>query len=414
MGNIPAVLNDPEAERVCESANLLEGNMKPLWKCYRQIDKRKKHQFSIDEFMGWLGVKRSIFYDKIFNIVGLDLDTCERDGINWPKFVVFTVTYCAFGPTEILKFIFFLYDKEKNGCIERLELQDMIREIHSNEMSSTEELALEMFQNTGLENHEKVQFSELVALNKNFPRVLYPAFVLQNTLASRSMGISWWENKRAELVGRKNNRQTAGMTMCDDALMNMNKIRRLNMKKRIGRKRTNGYYFFGGMKVPQNRISRTKDTTIVSTDYNTIKQLLKRNAEKEAAKTAKSKKQAARLEEQKEGDSRQERSRNRRRRRSSMAQEGAPEFSHLAEEDGPEEGQMTVGSPTNDALGGSSSGKRRRRRRSSVTGGTDSPSKPASLTKVHPGLEDGGDAVQAISLHSPGKRDLGSSELQEV
>jgi hypothetical protein len=97
-----------------------------------------------------------------------------------------------------------------------------------------------------------------------------------------------------------------------------------------------------------------------------------------------------------------------------MAQEGAPEFSHLTEEDGPEEGQMTVGSPTNDASGGSSSGKRRRRRRSTVAGGTGSPSKPASLTKVHPGLEDGGDAVQAISLHSPGKRDLGSSELQEV
>jgi Ca2+-binding EF-hand superfamily protein len=408
MGNKPAVITDVDAQRVCNSAGLVEANIKHLWKCFRQIDKRRNHKFSIDDFMVWLGIKRSIFYDKLFEIVGLDLDTCEREGIDWPKFVVFCVTYCAFGPTEILKFIFFLYDKEKNGCIDRLELQDMIREIHSDEMSSTEELALEMFQNTGLADSEKVQFKELVELNKNFPRVLYPAFVLQNTLASRSMGIAWWDNKRVELVSKRARKQAAGMSLCDKALENMERIRKQNIKKAIGRKRLLAFLWFGGKQTPERRLPRDGKSCIVMTDIRLVKQMIKKDAD---AANAKSKGQVERLAAQGEADTRKERSKHRRRRRSSLALEGADEFSHLVPEDGPDESAI-VGEPQAQDTG-SASGKKRRRRRSQDTQDGSSPSKPVNLSKVHPGVQSS-DAVQAISIPSPGKNGGGAGTLQEV
>ena len=45
-----------------------------------------------------------------------DVDTSA--GLDFAEFVTAAMTYCFFGKTEILKFCFYIFDKDKNGFIE--------------------------------------------------------------------------------------------------------------------------------------------------------------------------------------------------------------------------------------------------------------------------------------------------------
>ena len=45
-----------------------------------------------------------------------DVDTSA--GLDFAEFVTAAMTYCFFGKLEILKFCFYIFDKDKNGFIE--------------------------------------------------------------------------------------------------------------------------------------------------------------------------------------------------------------------------------------------------------------------------------------------------------
>ena len=63
-------------------------------------------------------ISPTIFGDHIFEMC--DVDTSA--GLDFAEFVMAAMRYCFFGKLEILKFCFYIFDKDKNGFIEARSL----------------------------------------------------------------------------------------------------------------------------------------------------------------------------------------------------------------------------------------------------------------------------------------------------
>lgn len=92
----------------------------------------------MDEFYNLVDTTPSIFGDHIFEMC--DVDTSE--GLDFSEFVTAIMTYCFFGKNDILKFCFYIFDKDKNGFIEDDELQDLVAILHKDGMTSNIESTL--------------------------------------------------------------------------------------------------------------------------------------------------------------------------------------------------------------------------------------------------------------------------------
>eukprot|EP00939_MAST-03C_sp_MAST-3C-sp1_P003509 g3509.t1 len=71
----------------------------------------------------------SIFGDHIFELVDVD----GSQGLDFSEFVTATMNFCMFGKDEVLKFCYYIFDKDRNGFIEEDELQDLVEVLHQDE-----------------------------------------------------------------------------------------------------------------------------------------------------------------------------------------------------------------------------------------------------------------------------------------
>ena len=78
---------------------------------------------------------------------------------------------------EILQFCFYIFDKDKNGYIEKDELTSLVDLLHrQTQYSNTKQALLTAFDE---DNDGKMSFKEFEICHAKFPQLLYPAFRLQ-------------------------------------------------------------------------------------------------------------------------------------------------------------------------------------------------------------------------------------------
>lgn len=200
MGNRLPIIIDPEQKerlaRVRTLAAMSKENVMKVFKAFRKLDIERSGNIPVDVLFQWLGVKKSLFFERTWELVDLDYATLTDTGVSWIDFFCFVVTFCMFSEREILKFLFFLYDRSKSGVIEKTEIRQMVLSMNSENMSSTDEQALEAMDGMDTIKEGAIKFPDLVNLNKEFPHLLHPAFVLQNTIAMSTNGIVWWQKQR--------------------------------------------------------------------------------------------------------------------------------------------------------------------------------------------------------------------------
>ena len=76
----------------------------------------------VSEFYKLVGEKQSIFGDSIFELIDID----NSGTLDFSEFVTAVGTFCMFGKIDLLKFCFYIFDKDKNGYIEEDELHCLI------------------------------------------------------------------------------------------------------------------------------------------------------------------------------------------------------------------------------------------------------------------------------------------------
>jgi|GEM_PF-1809997 len=191
MGNKVPV-PDERLQKMIDMIQLEKRQLAQLWKVFQKYDKDSSGTIDVTEFYKMIEEDQSVFGDSVFELVDID----NSGTLDFSEFVQVLGTYCLFGRLDILKFCFFVFDKDENGYVDSDELHALIEMLHGNNPSSNCRTALSNFDQN---NDGKIDFEEFQALNVQFPMLLFPAFRMQENMMSNTLGAKWWKEKKAML-----------------------------------------------------------------------------------------------------------------------------------------------------------------------------------------------------------------------
>eukprot|EP00515_Schizochytrium_aggregatum_P011029 CAMPEP_0202081404 /NCGR_PEP_ID=MMETSP0964-20121228/13995_1 /ASSEMBLY_ACC=CAM_ASM_000500 /TAXON_ID=4773 /ORGANISM="Schizochytrium aggregatum, Strain ATCC28209" /LENGTH=367 /DNA_ID=CAMNT_0048648959 /DNA_START=58 /DNA_END=1161 /DNA_ORIENTATION=+ len=195
MGNKVPVPDD-RLQRMIDMLRLTKRELAQLWRVFQRYDNDRGGTIDIEEFYRLIEEERTVFGDSLFELVDID---CSG-ALDFSEFVQTIGTYCLFGRVDVLKFCFFVFDKDKNGYIDSDELFALVEMLHGNNPSSNCRQAL---QNFDTNSDGKIDFGEFQALNNKFPMLLFPAFRMQEHMMANTLGKDWWTKKKATLQGER-------------------------------------------------------------------------------------------------------------------------------------------------------------------------------------------------------------------
>lgn len=89
-------------------------------------------------------------------------------------------TYCLFEEEDILKFCFFILDREKNGYIEKDEMRMLVNMLYNvDPVKGPTGNTKVAFDKLSVQQDGKIEFWEFELFNQAFPSLFFPAFRLQ-------------------------------------------------------------------------------------------------------------------------------------------------------------------------------------------------------------------------------------------
>ena len=200
MGNTFPV-PDERMQKIIDLLRLENKHISKMWSCFRRFDKDRSGSIDIDEFYLLVEEERTVFGDSIFELCDIE----SNGTLDFSEFVTVLSTYCMFGRQDVLKFCFFVFDKDKNGYIEQDELIALVEMLHGNNPNANCKTALDKF-DTNCDG--KIDFDEFTALNNQYPMLLFPAFRIQESMMNNSMGELWWKSRKVMLENERKNRET--------------------------------------------------------------------------------------------------------------------------------------------------------------------------------------------------------------
>jgi Ca2+-binding EF-hand superfamily protein len=198
-----------------------------IWQKFSKYDKDKSGTIDIDEFFKMVGEKRSLFAESIFELIDLD----SNDTLDFGEFVRTCGTFCMFGRPDIRKFCYYIFDKDKNGYIEQDELTALIDLLHENDLSVNNKQALMKFDTNG---DGKIDFQEFTDMDIAFPKLLYPAYRLQESMMEKTLGEKWWKLRQETLMEGRNKEAAKVASKTGAEAARKTKLRNMEIKRRMG------------------------------------------------------------------------------------------------------------------------------------------------------------------------------------
>ena len=224
---------DDRMQKVIDLLRLKKKHLKILYKKFKHHDKDKSGTIDINEFYKMIHETRSVFGDSVFELIDID----DNGTLDFSEFVQTLGTYCMFGSHDILKFCYYVFDKDKNGYIEQDELHALIDMLHGNHYNSNCKVALEKFD---LNKDGKIDYGEFQLLNTNYPQLLFPAFRMQENMMIHSLGMKWWRSRKQMLEGDRATQRRHSEELRRKEEKRQKKIRQREIKRKMGSFR---YYF---------------------------------------------------------------------------------------------------------------------------------------------------------------------------
>lgn len=193
----------PEADanitKVIRNFHLTPKDISDFWKLFQKLDKEKTGLVSLTIIFKEFEMERNLFTDCLMELLEI-----EHDGeINFSDFLFMVCTYCFFEPVEILRFCFYCFDQDKTGFFSIDDLNRLMNVVHNIKLGKTVSGTVKSSWMKLEFEGEQIDFKEFSNIHNNFPRILEPAFRLQQFMMTHTMGEVWWTLKKRALQNEK-------------------------------------------------------------------------------------------------------------------------------------------------------------------------------------------------------------------
>jgi len=170
----------------CELLGLTSKDIKRLNRKFNIADEDGSGQIERKEFFKLIKEDPTEFSNALFSLI----DTDGSGGINFDEFVRVLTTYCIYSQSDILYFIYQHFDTDGSGVIEEGEFIDMCTRINAH--SQFPGNLVKAFQSFDCNDDGLIDFDEFKELNRRYPLLLYPAFLLQDRMQACTLGTKRW------------------------------------------------------------------------------------------------------------------------------------------------------------------------------------------------------------------------------
>jgi Ca2+-binding EF-hand superfamily protein len=220
--------------RVKRAMALSKMDMKDVghfWKKFRKLDKEMRGNIDIEDFYSSIEERRSIYGDGVFEL----LDINHAGTITFGEFIQCIIVMCLFEKDEIMKFCFYVFDKDKNGYVEKAELDTMLHVFHHIDAGEKLKGNPKKARNSlKIGDDGKVEFAEVCQIAEKYPSLWYPALRIQNNMMIHYMGNDWWEKKKRLLQDLKDLKARRKREKAMEAEAKFERLRQRKIRKKMG------------------------------------------------------------------------------------------------------------------------------------------------------------------------------------
>jgi Ca2+-binding EF-hand superfamily protein len=202
-----------------------------FYQAFKKLDTENKNSVDMESYYGVLEERRSIYGEGIFEV----LDIAHVGRINFGEFVQSIVVMCLFEEVDVLKFAFYVFDKDKNGYVEKDELDTILNVFHhvgpGERLKGNQRIAKSRLK---IVEDGKVEFEDIQKVAQLYPSLWYPAFRLQAKMMTQYFGERWWARKKRRLQDIKEAKALRKIQKLREADNKFENLRQRKIRKKMG------------------------------------------------------------------------------------------------------------------------------------------------------------------------------------
>jgi Ca2+-binding EF-hand superfamily protein len=202
---------DVRIERMMKSFSITDEDLTILHRVFHKYDRNRSGKLTVEDYFSLiLQLPRTPLLESLLDLVG----TTKNGEISFGEFVEITCTYAFFETNEIIRYCFFIIDRERAGYIYKAEIKHFIKTIWSeglvpNNYGSNFKAAHAYLDEKDEDGLGQFVMRDIIEFHKLFPFIFYPAFRLQFEIERSSLGEQVWEVKKKIVKDLQNKEKKA-------------------------------------------------------------------------------------------------------------------------------------------------------------------------------------------------------------
>lgn len=188
------VVRDFKVDRFASIFQLSDDDVESIWKVFLKIDVARSGYAETNVLFQYFDLDRNVLTDRLLELI----ETKSSTNITFGEFFTLICTVCCFEQSEMLKYVFFVLDKDKTGYIDITETKHVVMNIWNDEYTSNIEQSFEYIQQLDM-GDGRISYKDFLIVHRKYPNTFYPLFEIQVQMQRKTLGEAWWSNKKTLL-----------------------------------------------------------------------------------------------------------------------------------------------------------------------------------------------------------------------
>lgn len=213
----PVPTPDETQKKYIKLLKLSDRDLAKMWDNFSKYDGNTGNGviLVVDFIHKMLEEPKTLFTEAVFEFVGVKKQSAagakqseSSEIITFSEYLELVCIFCVLDESDLLKFVFYVFDPKKTGRCEKQEIKDYIFSIHNRDIPANLEMGLQALHKFNDDIEEKhvyfIDFYDIMTLHRRFPLLFYPMFRFQTALQATSISINWWQRKKSSVLALKN------------------------------------------------------------------------------------------------------------------------------------------------------------------------------------------------------------------